>query len=83
MTELLVTDPLPVPATLSGRYDDNSGWNARTTPAEMPVIARIGGVMIARVNLTVWWNAEGRRKTAVFDGFRRLRIGPEHEDLLP
>ncbi len=83
MTELLATDPLPVPATLSGNYDDNSGWNATTTPAEMPITARIGGVMIARVNLTVWWNSEGRRKTAVFDGFRRLRIGPEHEDLLP
>ena len=83
MTELLATDPLPVPATLSGRYDDNSGWNARTSPAEMPITARTGGVMIVRVNLTVWWNSERRRKTAVFDGFRRVRIGQEHAELLP
>ncbi len=82
MTELLATDPLPVPARLSGRYDDNSGWEARTTPAEMPIMPRIGGVMVAQVNLTVWWNSEGRRKTAVFDGFRRIRIGQEHEGLL-
>jgi len=82
MTELLATDPLPVPARLSGRYDDKSGWEARTTPAEMPIMPGIGGVMVAQVNLTVWWNSEGRRKTAVFDGFRRIRIGQEHEGLL-
>jgi prepilin-type N-terminal cleavage/methylation domain-containing protein len=82
MTELLATDPLPVPARLSGQYDDKSGWEARTTPAEMPITPRIGGVMVARVNLTVWWNSEGRRKTAIFDGFRRIQIGREHERLL-
>ena len=83
MTELLATDPLPVPATLSGRYDDKSGWNARTSAAEMPITARTGGVMVAQVKLTVWWNSEGRRKTAVFDGFRRVRIGQEHAGVLP
>ena len=83
MTELLATDPIPVPATLSGRYDDNSGWDARTSPAEMPITSRIGGVMIVKVNLIVWWNSEGRRKAAVFDGFRRVRIGQEHAELLP
>ena len=82
MTELLATDPLPVPARLSGNYDDKSGWEARTAPAEMPITPRRGGVMVARVNLTVWWNSEGRRKTAVFDGFRRILIGQEHEGLL-
>ena len=82
MTELLATDPLPVPARLSGRYDDKSGWEAMTAPAEMPITPRRGGVMVARVNLTVWWNSEGRRKTAVFDGFRRILIGQEHEGLL-
>lgn len=82
MTELLATDPLPVPATLSGRYDDKSGWNARTRAAEMPITARTGGVMVAQVKLTVWWNSEGRRKTAVFDGFRRVRIGQEHAGVL-
>ena len=83
MTELLATDPLPVPATLSGRYDDKSGWNARTSAAEMPITARTGGVMVAQVKLTVWWNSEGRRKTAVFDGFRRIRIGQEQAGVLP
>ena len=49
----------------------------------MPITRAEGGVMVARVNLTVWWNSEGRRKTAVFDGFRRILIRSRTRGVAP
>ena len=78
MSEILVSDPLPLPGLLSGRYDDMAGWEAVIKPFEMPMRPRSGGVMVAGIQLTIWWRSEGRRKTQVFNGFRRVRITPEH-----
>ena len=78
MSEILVSDPLPLPGRLSGRYDDKAGWEAVIKPFEMPMRPRSGGVMVAGIQLTIWWRSEGRRKTQVFNGFRRVRITPEH-----
>jgi hypothetical protein len=36
-------------------------------------------MMLARIQLTIWWNSEGRRKTIVVDGYRRIRIRPEDD----
>lgn len=83
MSELLVMNPLPVPGKLEGRYDQTSGWEAAITPFEFPRLARVGGIMVVRIRLTVWWDADGRRKTAVFDGLRRLLITPDHREALP
>ena len=78
MSEIWVQDPLQVPNQISGRYDDLSGWEAVVEPFEMPVVFRPGGVMIARIRLNVWWLADGRRKTQLFDGFKRVLITPFH-----
>ena len=78
MGEIWVQDPLPAPSRMSGRYDGDAGWEALVEPFEMPVRFRSGGVMVARIRLTVWWRSEGRRKTQTFNGFRRVRITPDH-----
>ena len=81
MSEIQVKDPLQIPGRLSGRYDDAAGWEAVIKPFELPIRPRSGGVMVAHIQLTIWWRAEGRRKTQAFNGFRRVRITPEHMSL--
>ena len=78
MSEILVSDPLPVPGRLSGRYDDQAGWEAVIKPYELPIRPRRGGVMVAGIQLTIWWRSDGLRKTQVFNGFQRVRITPDH-----
>ena len=78
MSEIWVQDPLPVPGEMSGSYDDRSGWEAIVKPFEMPFVFRASGVMVARIELSVWWLDEGRKKTQVFNGFKRVRITPDH-----
>ena len=78
MSEIWVQDPLPVPAQMSGYYDGNSGWEAIVEPFEMPFVVRAGGVMVARIELSVWWRTEGRKKIQVFNGFKRVLITPDH-----
>ena len=78
MSEILVSDPLPVPGRQSGRYDDKAGWEAVIKPFEMPMRPRSGGVMVAGIQLTIWWRSEGRRKTQIFNGFQRVRITSDH-----
>ena len=78
MSEIQVRDPIQIPGRLAGRYDDKAGWEAVIKPFELPIRPRSGGVVVVHIHLTVWWRSEGRRKTQVFDGFRRVRITPDH-----
>jgi type II secretion system protein I len=77
MGELLVSDPLPLGAELSGKFDDATGWQARAVPYEVPSPPQIGQPMLVRVELTIWWDSEGRRKTVEFESYRRVQLRPE------
>ncbi len=74
MGELLVSDPLPVGVDLGGSFDKTSGWTAHAEPFDLPVNPGAGQPMLVRIQLQIWWNSEGRRKTVDFEGYRRSVI---------
>jgi general secretion pathway protein I len=74
MGELLVSDSLPLGADLGGNFDSASGWKARAEPFELPVRPTPGQPMLARIQLEIWWESEGRRKSVEFEGYRRMAI---------
>jgi general secretion pathway protein I len=78
MGELMVSDPLPLGAELKGNFDNASGWQAIAAPFEVTSPARVGQPMLVRIQLSVWWHSEGRRKTVEFETYRRMLIRPEH-----
>jgi general secretion pathway protein I len=74
MGELLVSEPLPLATDLGGNFDDASGWQARAEPFALPVRAVAGQPMLVRIELDIWWESESRRKSAAFEGYRRMLI---------
>lgn len=78
MGALLVSDPLPLGADLRGNFDDATGWQARVEPHEVPSPPQAGQPMLVRVQLTIWWESEGRRKTVEFESYRRVLMRPEY-----
>ncbi len=76
MDELLTVDPPLLNQPLEGAIDPLTGWQARITPVEVDVNANVGGTLLARVDLTIWWQSDGRRKTFPLEGYRRVRIDP-------
>jgi prepilin-type N-terminal cleavage/methylation domain-containing protein len=76
MDELLTLDPPRLNQPLEGAFDPLSGWQARITPVEVDYNAAAGGTLLARVDLTIWWQSDGRRKTFPLEGYRRVRIDP-------
>lgn len=77
MNELLVQSPLPVGESLGGQWDASSGWTARTEVFERPPNAFPGALQLLRINLEVWWTADGQRKSLTLEGFRREIIPRE------
>ncbi len=82
MDELLTVDPPVLNQPLEGAFDDDSGWEARITPVEVGYNARAGMSLLARVDLTIWWQSDGRRKTFPLEGYRRVRIELDPDPLL-
>jgi prepilin-type N-terminal cleavage/methylation domain-containing protein len=76
MDELLTVDPPVLNQPLEGAIDPLTGWQARITPVEVDVNTNVGGTLLARVDLTIWWQSDGRRKTFPLEGYRRVRIDP-------
>ena len=76
MDELLTVDPPALNQPLEGAIDPLTGWQARITPVEVDFNAAAGGTMLTRVDLTIWWQSDGRRKTFPLEGYRRVRIDP-------
>ena len=77
MDALLTMKPLPIERPMGGDFDATSGWEALVEPWEVPGGAPPGSSMLVRIGLTVWWQADGERKTVAMDGFRRVRIGEQ------
>jgi len=76
MDELLTVDPPRLNEPLAGAIDPLTGWEARITPVEVDYNAAAGGTLLARVDLTIWWQSDGRRKTFPLEAYRRVRIDP-------
>jgi prepilin-type N-terminal cleavage/methylation domain-containing protein len=74
MDELLTVDPPRLSQPLEGKFDELSGWEALITPVEVGYNVRQGASLLARVDLTIWWQSDGRRKTFPLEGYRRVRI---------
>jgi general secretion pathway protein I len=77
MGELMVSDPLPLGAELSGKFDDSTGWQARAEPFDAPASKQAGQPMLVRIQLSIWWESEGRRKSVEFESYRRIMTRPE------
>jgi general secretion pathway protein I len=72
MGELLVSDPLPLGTDLSGSFDNASGWTAHAEPFQLAANPVPGQPMLVRIQLSIWWQSEGRRKSVDFEGYRRM-----------
>jgi hypothetical protein len=84
MNELLVDRNAPRSLPLSGNWDppiSNAGWNARVTPFEAPPGLGVGGGIVDRVELEIWWMDGQTRRAFTLEGFRRNTIHPG--DVIP
>lgn len=82
MDELLAERKLPRYVVLQGQWNSAatggklSGWRARSSPWEWSPDAGPGATMLERVELEVWWDDNGRRRTFTLEGFRRGLLTP-------
>ncbi len=76
MNQLLAIDPLPLDTKLEGRFEDfsgpASGWEALITPLEREGDLPLGRSLLTRIDLLIWWEADGRRKTVSLESYRRI-----------
>jgi general secretion pathway protein I len=82
MDELLLDRRLPRFAAVEGNWDQaatgvEGGWRARITPFDLPPGVGAGVAVLDRVELEVWWNKGGLRRTFTLEGFRRGMLRPE------
>ena len=77
MDELLVDDKAPRAVPLQGTWNPAltsglpCGWQATIRAWDVPQGAGPGSPVLDRILLTVWWVANGQRRTFTFEGYRR------------
>ena len=83
MDELLAAAKTPRSTPFQGTWDPAltsgliCGWQADVRPWDVPRGAGVGTPVLDRVDLTVWWMANGTRHTFRFEGYRRGIVTPE------
>ena len=76
LDELLLDRAFPKGPTVEGRFDPaqaggvEGGWRARLSPFEMPPAAAPGSLVLERLEVEVWWDAGGRKRTFALEGYR-------------
>jgi general secretion pathway protein I len=76
MNELLADYMAPPNTPLTGLFDPalmggiEAGWRAQITTAEKPTTVA-GQLALDRIQLEVWWNRNGNRRTLALEGFRK------------
>jgi general secretion pathway protein I len=76
MNELLADYLMPANTPLAGQFDPalmggiEAGWRAQLTTAERPPTVA-GQLALDRIQLEVWWNRNGNRRTMEIEGFRK------------
>lgn len=80
MDELLVSAKVPHNTPITGRLDPaltgwpEAGWQAMVAPYEVPPGAQTGWWVLFRIQLQVWWDSGGHRRTFTLEGFRRAQL---------
>jgi general secretion pathway protein I len=83
MDELLLDAHFPLDAVVQGNLDPSltggvtGGWRARLTRFEMPPDPAPGAMVLDRMELEIWWMANGERRTFVLNGYRTDVLRPE------
>lgn len=82
MDDLLLQPNLPKLTVIEGAYDAGltglrGGWQARVTPFERLPGAAPGTPALERIELEIWWESGGRRRTLALEGFRQTVLRPE------
>ena len=73
MNELLTMRPIPLGTALRGSFDEASGWEAAAEPVLAYGMSATGSQLV-RVDLKIWWESGGERKSVDFEGYRRVRV---------
>ena len=82
MNDLLVDQRLPRDTVVGGIFDPSqsggleAGWRAHLSTFERPPSPAPGEVALDRVELEIWWDSGGRRRTFVLDGYRPHVLTP-------
>lgn len=71
MDELLTDRLIPFGATVSGNFDDQTGWNARFSPYILRPNPSPGSPVLERVELEIWWMTGADRHSFPLEGYRR------------
>lgn len=82
MNELLTVSPIEIGRPMAGVYDEGWGWEAVVTPFEAIPPTRVGGHLVLRVQVLIWWRNPTGRRQAEFYGYRTIRVSGEQEGLL-
>ncbi|MCS7043242.1 MAG: prepilin-type N-terminal cleavage/methylation domain-containing protein [Bryobacteraceae bacterium] len=88
MDELLATRPLPHGTPIEGRFEPGqtggieAGWRALVTPFEGMVLQPgtappAGSRILERIQLEIWWNSGGARRTFALTAYRGARMTAE------
>lgn len=82
MNELLSVSPIEIGRPMAGPYDEGWGWEAVVTPFEAIPPVRVGGHLVLRIQVVIWWESAAGRRQAEFGGYRTIRVQREDEGLL-
>ena len=80
MDELILAGNAPRTVPIEGVWPPEvtgstpTGFRALITPFEMPPGARPGTTILERVQLEVWWESGGKRKTFTLEGYRQAPL---------
>jgi general secretion pathway protein I len=88
LDELLLDRTIPKRTTIEGRFQAEltggveGGWRARLMPFETIPGAGPGTLGLDRMELEVWWMADGRRRTFALEGYRSSVLTPQEAAVL-
>ena len=69
--EELLTDPgLPFQGSLSGSFDNASGWTAAIGQFEAPPRIAPGTPILQRISLVVWWHSGANQRQYPLESYR-------------
>jgi len=74
MDDLLTDKTIPFGSSLTGNFDESTGWTAQFTPYVSYQGGGPGTPCLERIQLEIWWNDGSRRQTFLLEGFRRTTV---------
>ena len=80
MNGMLADYTLPHNTVLSNSFNPEvtggleCGWRAQVTTAEKSPTPRVGEPALDRIELEVWWNSAGNRRSFTMEAFRKRKL---------